>query len=497
VEQGPAETSGRLRRVGLLISLILLAAVLRLYRLGRQSLWVDEGYTAYLSGLTPVGYVRDVLHTVRNILPPLYFALMHYWTALVGTSEVTLRFPSAVAGVLAVPLLYALVVRLFDVPAAMLSAAALTVSLFHLHYAQEARMYTLLALLSLLSLYLLVRLLDQGHPWLLYGLAVTDVLIVYTHHYGALLLIAEAGYVATVALAGNLDRDSLRRWLLSRLIFGVLVLPWALFFVNQLGKVTDYPWLTPVSLRSLYDVLVYFAGSTWSLAVLGVLIVLGAGVRRGLPGRLLARQGLTRDDRGYLLMWWAFAAPMLLAFGYSVVVSPVFGRKYLIASSVPFLVLAMVGARALPGRVLPVAALVVAVATAAPQFGHFYRGVTKEQWRESTTYVESQAAPGDLVLVNAGYGLKNGFDFYARRDDLDTRAFPLGSEEFALVPTPQQLAGLEPLVAGRRHAWIVYSQSPDREVVIAKELGRLSTGGHCRDFFGVVVCRYDLRPAAG
>jgi hypothetical protein len=182
----------------------------------------------------------------------------------------------------------------------------------------------------------------------------------------------------------------------------------------------------------------------------------------------------------------------LLAVGYSLVASPVFGRKYLIASSVAFLMLAVVGARALPGRLLPVVALVVVVAASGPQYVHFYRDVTKDQWRESTAYLEANASPGDLVLFNAGYTLQNGYGAYARRTDLDTRAFPAGSEEFSLQPTPADLGTLAGLVAGRRHAWVVYSQSHDEGFTIADELGRLSTGGECTEFVAISVCRYDL-----
>lgn len=496
-DRAPVASAGRLRRGAMVFGMMLVGEALRVYDLGKESLWVDEGYTAYLVRFTPAEYVNDVLHTVRNILPPLYFALLHYWTALVGTSEVTLRLPSAVFGVLTVPMLYLLVARLFDVTTARLGAAVLTVSLFQLRYSQEARMYALLALLSVVSLYLLVRLLEERRAWQVAALAFADTLIVYTHHYGALLIIAEAGYVVLLALARDLDRHALRRWLVSRLVFVVLVLPWTLIFVNQLDKVGAYPWLSAVTWRSLYNVLVRFSGSSWSLAVYGVLILLGVAARRGLPRRVLARRGLTRDDRGYLLLWWAFAVPVLLAYGYSALVTPVFGQKYLIGSSVPFLALAVVGARVIPGRVLPTLALVAAVAASGPQLVRFYRDVDKEQWREATAYVESQAAPDDLVLFNAGYNLQNGYEFYARRDDLVTEPFPSGSEEFATLPTPQQLSGLAELVAGHPHAWIVYSQSPDHDATIAKELGNLSTGGECRTFVGpVIACRYDMRPAA-
>jgi hypothetical protein len=137
--------------------------------------------------------------------------------------------------------------------------------------------------------------------------------------------------------------------------------------------------------------------------------------------------------------------------------------------------------------------LVAALVVSAPQYRHFFRDVTKEQWRETTAYVEANAAPGDLVLFNAGYGLSSGYGFYARRTDLVAHAFPLGSEEFATLPTRDQLAGLSGLAAGHAHAWIVYAQSPDHGATIAKELGRLSTGGQCRSFVGVTACRYDLR----
>ncbi|WP_158220485.1 glycosyltransferase family 39 protein [Kineosporia sp. A_224] len=488
----PGGPFGRRGRAAAIAVMMLVATVLRLAGLGRESLWVDEGYTAYLARLTPLGYVDDVRHTVRNILPPLYFALMHYWTAVAGSSEVMLRLPSVVAGVLVVPLVHALMTRLFDPVTGLLGAGATTVSLFQLQYSQEARMYELLALLSVASLYLLVRLLDEGRTWQVTALAVTDALVVWTHHYGALLLVAEAGFVVVLALARDVDGRTLRRWLASRLVLGVLVLPWALFFVDQLDKVGAYPWLPPVTVGSVRGVLEHFAGSPGALGVCAALTLVGLVAHRGLPRRLLARRRLTPADRGYLLLWTAFAVPVLLAVGYSVVASPVFGRKYLIASSVAFLMLAVVGARALPGRLLPVAALVLVVAVSGPQYVHFYRDVNKDQWRESTAYLEANAAPGDLVLFNAGYTLQNGYGAYARRTDLETRPFPAGSEEFSLQPTRADLDTLAGLVAGRRHAWVVYSQSHDEGFTIAEELGALSTGGECTEFVAISVCRYDL-----
>lgn len=490
--------AGRLGVAGrlALVAVLAVATAARLYGLGRESLWVDEGYTKYLASLTPAEYLDDVRSTVRNILPPLYFTLLHGWTAVAGTGEVALRLPSVVFGVLAVLALYALVSRAFGRTAGLLAAGALAVAPFQLRYSQEARMYELLTLLALVSLHLLLRVLDRGRVRhgvaLTVALTVVDAAIVWTHHYGVLVLVAEAVFVALLLVGRDADRRAVVRWLASRAGVVVLVLPWALLFADQLHKVDLYPWLPPVTWSTVHGAFVGFAGSEPSLWLLVALVAVGAWRFRGLPRRLLGAHGLDAADRGYLLLWCTFVVPLAVAIGWSVLVSPVFGRKYVIASSVAFLALAVVGASSLRGRVLPVLAAVAVAAASGPQYVSFYTDVTKEQWREATAFVERGASGGDLVLFNAGYTMRNGFGAYGTRDDLDLRAYPAGSEEFAFRPTAQDLDALAGLVRGRRHAWVVYSQSNDPDFMIAETLSGLSTDGECRAFVGIDVCRYDL-----
>src|SRR5262249_38610875 len=121
----------------------LVAAALRLFRLGRPSLWVDEILTWYS--------IQDVLPSERTLLHenvhgPLYSALLHAWVRVAGDGEWALRFPSVVAGVLLVPAIAWLASRWLGravaVPAAWLAATAP----FLVWYGQEARNYALLML---------------------------------------------------------------------------------------------------------------------------------------------------------------------------------------------------------------------------------------------------------------------------------------------------------------------------------------------------------------
>src|SRR4029079_4732359 len=94
-------TWSRWRRPSLRGLLVLAAGLaLRLYRLGAQSLWLDEGATwAEVTGRTGKGWLalRGELFS-KDAAYPLYHIMLKVWVGLVGDSEWALRLPSALAG---------------------------------------------------------------------------------------------------------------------------------------------------------------------------------------------------------------------------------------------------------------------------------------------------------------------------------------------------------------------------------------------------------------
>ncbi|MFB0536733.1 MAG: glycosyltransferase family 39 protein, partial [Anaerolineae bacterium] len=157
-------TTGPMR--GLLILplvITLLALALRLYRLGAQSLWYDEGVSVYLSRMS---LPQLTAWTADDIQPPLYYYLLHFWLPLFGqfSSEFVVRFPSLFFGVLTVPLMYRMGQHLFGTMAGLLAALLAAISPLYLWYSQETRMYTMLTFLCLLSSYLLLKVLERRAP---------------------------------------------------------------------------------------------------------------------------------------------------------------------------------------------------------------------------------------------------------------------------------------------------------------------------------------------
>ena len=153
----------RLRLAGCLalFGLVWAGFALRVYQLPAQSLWYDEGVSWYL---TRMSLPQLTVWTANDIQPPLYYYLLWIWVQLVGTSEYALRFLSVIFGTGTLSLLWVLARRLFGRPTAWLVLLLGCISPLQVYYAQEARMYTLLAGLGLLSSTLLLCLLDAWLP---------------------------------------------------------------------------------------------------------------------------------------------------------------------------------------------------------------------------------------------------------------------------------------------------------------------------------------------
>ena len=153
----PRGTRPGLLWAALPIAALLLALGLRLYRIDAQSLWNDEGTSVAVASRDLATITRDA---AGDIHPPLYYWLLAGWQRLAGTSELAVRSLSALLGVALVALIFSLG-RLLGPPGASwtapAAAALAAINPFLVVYAQEARMYTLLALWAALAFYAALR----------------------------------------------------------------------------------------------------------------------------------------------------------------------------------------------------------------------------------------------------------------------------------------------------------------------------------------------------
>ncbi|MBN1318915.1 MAG: glycosyltransferase family 39 protein [Anaerolineales bacterium] len=165
------------------ILVVLLGAGLRMYNLGGDSFWYDELLTV-LIGRGPL----EATFTVRSH-PPLVYLLIKACINLLGENEIAARMPSAIAGIVALPLIMVWARSLGHSRAGFWAGLFLALSPFHVKYSQEARHYSMLATHSMLTLFVLSKALKTKKVkwWLVYALS--TVLNLYIH-YGAFLVLA-------------------------------------------------------------------------------------------------------------------------------------------------------------------------------------------------------------------------------------------------------------------------------------------------------------------
>ncbi|MCL4256670.1 MAG: glycosyltransferase family 39 protein, partial [Anaerolineae bacterium] len=145
------------RQIGILgglVVILLIAFLLRVHDIGGQSLWHDEGNT-YVQTTRNFAEIAD--NAGRDIHPPLYYWLITVWTRFMGDSETGLRSLSLFASLITVAVTFAIGKRLFGIIPAVFAMIFISLNTFSIYYAQEARMYALLALLGALAMWLFVR----------------------------------------------------------------------------------------------------------------------------------------------------------------------------------------------------------------------------------------------------------------------------------------------------------------------------------------------------
>ncbi len=190
-----ASTRGRLPSWWPLAALVLLAAALRLATLTEQSFWYDEAFTpvhVLHNGLGAT--LRAVVHHENT--PPLWYLIAWADARLFGDGELALRLPSALAGVLTVPVVWATARQLAGRRAALIAAAIVAVNPLFVWYSQEARAYGLFVLMSALAMLCFVRALDEPTRRRLAAFALAGSLALLTHYFAVFLVAPMALWLA-------------------------------------------------------------------------------------------------------------------------------------------------------------------------------------------------------------------------------------------------------------------------------------------------------------
>jgi uncharacterized membrane protein len=198
---------------------VLTYVLIRFFGLDASCLWFDEIFSVHAAS-QPWGTLlpfiaQDLIH------PPLFYFLLKLWIGIGSESQYWLRLlPAIISGIAVIPFL--LIAREFKLQfwQLLISLVTFAVNGSLIKYAQEVRMYSLLQLFSLISIWLFVRYFLKGKN--LVPLMIVNVLMVYSHYFGWLVVGSEV--VAVLIF----QRIKTRAALLMLVVSLVSFLPWAI-----------------------------------------------------------------------------------------------------------------------------------------------------------------------------------------------------------------------------------------------------------------------------
>jgi uncharacterized membrane protein len=188
-------------------------------------LWADEG----ISVRTVSGSFTEMKHLLsRAIHPPLHYLILHGWTHLFGNSEFSVRFPSVMFSLISIFMAYRVGGLIFDRTTGIFAALLVSLSLFNIRYAQEARNYSLLCMLGLTSYFYFIKMLQNQAQKYSIGYIIVSVLLLYTHVYGLFTIVSHNLYMLVRKLVLRREDHplSLTHWIGVQLILILSLSPW-------------------------------------------------------------------------------------------------------------------------------------------------------------------------------------------------------------------------------------------------------------------------------
>jgi mannosyltransferase len=328
----------------LFIVVIYIAA--RLWHLTISCLWFDELFGIHAAR-------HDWKHMFQFVAadlihPPLFYVILKIWIAIGGESLLWLRLLPVLLSVAAiVPIvLLCRALRLSDWQI-NLALALLAVNGYLIKYAQEVRMYSLLFLLTCTSLWLFVRFIDSTSAVrrVLPALAVTNLLLVYSHYYGWVVVLVELVFVMVWR------RDRASKLGLTTLALGFSYLPWLYWITLSKepgrGLAQNIGWVSRPGARDLAQFFsflntpFFFRQSSlgslndiWSLSLSLILF--------GVPIAILLRQ-MFKAKRGereaWTLLGFLVLPVVLVLFLSWILPYSVWGTRHLIITAAPYAIL--------------------------------------------------------------------------------------------------------------------------------------------------------------
>ncbi|MGH2730111.1 MAG: glycosyltransferase family 39 protein [Actinomycetota bacterium] len=454
----------------------VLAAVLGFLHLGDKPLAQDEATSWFIAQLDWSGLWEAVTTSEANA--GIYYGLLHFWITF-GESEVALRTLSVLCGIATIPVLYALGIRLFDRIPALIGSVLLAVNAFFIENVQDARGYSMATLLITTASYLFVRLLWQPSKGRTVAYVLLSVLAVYAHFFAVLVI---GAHVLSLAFVRR-DEIPFRSLLPAYAAMGLLIAPLVGFsLTNDVGQIA---WISDPTWTRLMDGLKDLTGRGGIPVLVGYGVAFVLGVAAAIRARRSGRSSFDGWRYAFLFLW--VFVPIAVSFGFSYI-KPIFEPRYLMGVMPAIALLGAAGLWVIRVRVIPIAAVALAMVPAAQAVDDWY-DTGAVRWAAGVRQIVQNTEPRDGMVFYAPTMLRP-YLYYAERlgveEDFPEFIYPTSYEwlGFSRTRYHPDYEAIRQRAEQHGRVWLVKGKEADEPRREEAALLRDTLAGACPEIVG-------------
>jgi len=329
------------RPIVIITTLVLLNLLMKGFYLSSNSLAGDEPFSVYHAQMD----VLSIIHLLsEGNNPPLYEIFLHFWIHLFGISEFAVRLPSLIFSSITLIYIYKIGRDFLNSRIALYSSLIFIFSNYHILFAHEARVYSLLGLLTTMSMYVFMGLLKHccnrkitlPHAknelrLKILALIIVNTLLIYAHYFGFFVL-----FLQFLFFISNRHRIT-TYWRGLLLVTSALILtyiPNIPTFLNRFFQSSqEGTWVEPPDgIESIYNLLCQICNApVVTVCVISILIF--SFVKYIITKK---RNGQNRPFFQLVFLWSLFILFFMYVMSFSI---PMFIDRYLMPSAVGFCLL--------------------------------------------------------------------------------------------------------------------------------------------------------------
>jgi uncharacterized membrane protein len=395
--------------------LMAFATALSVFVFSKTSLRLDEAQSLFQVSRDVGGTLYAV---AQDVHVPGYHLLLQAWTFMFGNDIVPARLLSLGFFLATIPMVYVLGKLVFGHKVGLYAALLVTISPFMQWYGSEARMYSMLAFMTVLHYYFFIKVYEEGRARQWVGYIIVAILGLYTHYFFGFVLLTEALFY--LLYRQSFPRGSFKKFITAAVVAVVAFAPW-LLYVRQLGTASNtQPSLIAPSSGDVFNTYAQFLFGFQVDTLNTVIVSLWPVVVLLAFFALQKNQKITQQAVFFVMVT---VIPVIAAFIISITVRPFYLSRYLIVSLPPLMILIAWIFSTYPlqiRRILQTALVVLTLGLLAVQVLSPQTPV-KEDYSVAVEYLNQNATARDVIVVAAPFTIYPTEYYYTGAAKLTTQ----------------------------------------------------------------------------